>query len=287
MVKAKPNRPELLPLEHQAWRTLIEKRAGLDFGETRTTYLSRRLWERMQLQGIVNYLDYYNYVVFNPKGQSEWGELAEILVTGETSFFRHKPSFDVLTNYVLPELIRKKVADQPFNLWSAGCSTGEEPYSLAIALLEKVNPLVYPFKVWGTDISETVLAKARQGYYQPSVLRSTPSDYLKKYFLKIESREGAIYQISDTVKQLVQFTSFNFKELDRCLLKDQDIIFCQNVLIYFSADYRMTVVTELCQRLRPGGFLFLGPGEVVGLQVKGIQTVRLPDAIIYQRTEGI
>ncbi|MEW6735266.1 MAG: protein-glutamate O-methyltransferase CheR [Acidobacteriota bacterium] len=271
--------------EHQVWREFVERRCGIDFGETRIDYLCMRLWERMRLREMTNYNYYYHYVAFNPQGEQEWNELVELLVTKETSFFRHQPSFKALQDYVLPQLIslRQSQGVNSLNIWSACCATGEEPYSLAMVLLKSIEPDLIQLKVLGSDISKTALEYARIGRYKPTAIRSMPIDYQKNYLFEVEDRQGSYYQVHDNVKAITQFSQFNFKQLDECWIKDQDVIFCQNVLIYFRPEYRIAAVEQLCQRLKPGGFLFLGPGEIVGLKLPGIEASHLENSSVYQR----
>lgn len=284
MWEALEKRPEMSRTEHEIWRDFIEKRCGIDFGETRLSYLCRRCWERMRKCGISSYYEYYNYVAFNPNGTQEWKELLELLVTRETSFFRHMASYEVLAEQILPRLISEKYreGDNTIQFWSAGCCTGEETYSLAMVLMEFVQSPLLRLKGYGSDISEVAMEKARQGRYKVNALRSMPARYHK--YLSLEKEQGEeYYQVSDKLKQMVGFRYLNLREVDQHWLSGQDIIFCHNILIYFTPESRVEVVEELCRRLKPAGFLFLAPGDMVGLKLSGIKPVRIDDTLIYQR----
>jgi chemotaxis methyl-accepting protein methylase len=294
-------RPSPSALEYEVWRELIWQRCGLYFTESRIRFLSQRLRERMRLRRSKSYSEYYHYVAFNPEGEGEWEELLELLLNKETGFFRHLPSFEALTGHVLPRLMRdkQKYGVNTITLWSAGCSTGQEAYSLAMAFLERyLEPVKGPVlntaegmadshlwqvKVTGSDISQRALDKARRGRYKPYEVRYMPALYRKNYLTVVEDAQNVFYQVGDRVRELVRFGNLNLSDPDSYWISAQDVIFCQNVLIYFKPESRIEIVRRLCQRLNPGGYLFLAPAEVVGLKLPGVQPVRLPDSLIYQR----
>jgi chemotaxis methyl-accepting protein methylase len=284
MWEALEKRPEMSRTEHEIWRALIEKRCGIDFGETRLSYLCRRCWERMRKCGINSYHEYYNYVAFNSHGAEEWKALLELLVIRETSFFRHTTSYEVLAEQILPRLISEKYRqrDNTIQFWSAGCCTGEETYSLAMVLMEFAQSPLLRLKGCGSDISEVVMEKARRGRYKANALRSMPARYNKYFTLEKEQGEE-YYQVSDKVKNIVEFRYLNLREVDHHWLSGQDIIFCHNILMYFTPESRVEVIEELSRRLKPTGFLFLAPGDMVGLKLSGIKPVRIDDTLIYQR----
>ncbi len=299
--------PEMTPLEYEVWREFIRQRCGLYITENRLRFLRQRLWERMTRHGVRSYSEYYHYVAYNTQGDEEWNELLELLLNQETGFFRHLPSYNALTGHVLPELLREKrkrgVSQVAF--WSAGCSTGQEAYSLAMAFLETVAPTPPPLplpspkvgggeraggrgegwqlKVTGTDISLRALHKARRGQYKAYEVRLLPNRYRDRYLTAVAGEREATYQIVEPVRALTQFGPANLADPRTGWVSAQDVIFCQNVLIYFSPESRGELVWRLCQRLNPGGYLFLAPAEAVGLQLPGVQPVRLPDSLIYRR----
>lgn len=271
--------------EHLMWREFIEKRCGLDFGETRLEYLCRRLWERMQARGMKTYTEYLMYLSFNSDGETEWARLTESLVVGETSFFRHEGSFLALRQRVIPELIARKqhAGNQALTMWSAGCSTGQEVYSMVMTALDLIDPRKIQIKALGTDINETVLEKARLGQYSPLAVRSLPLVYRTKYLTEHRHNRDTVYQMNETVRSYTRFGLHNLKTIEHSPIPDQDVIFCQNALIYFTPEFRTTVVSELCRCLNPGGYLFLAPGEIVGFKLPGIENVRVEDSLVFQR----
>jgi len=302
----KPNSvlpPEMSNLEYEVWREFIQQRCGMYFSENRLYSLRQRLWERMRLRKTYNYSEYYHFVAYNSEGKEEWEELLETLLNQETGFFRHPPSFEALTGVALPELMRakQKAGVKTITMWSAGCATGQEPYSLAMAFLETTAPKSFqqrgnaiPFsseqslgrwqvKVSASDISQRALERARRGRYKPHEVRFMPEHYREKYMFTINENGNTIRQVNDQARDLVQFGQINLHDPATYWISAQDVIFCQNVLIYFNPEKRLEVVSRLCQRLNPGGYLFLAPAEVVGLKLPGIQSVRLTDVLVYQR----
>jgi len=289
--------PEISTLESEIWQEFIWKRCGMYFTQNRLGFLCRRLWERMQIRHIRGYSEYYYYVAFNSDGEKEWQELLALLLNHETSFFRHKPSFAALTKYVLPRLMKEK-EKHGVNIitgWSAGCSTGQEVYSMVMTIQEIIGSSSasvngthgqsWQIKITGSDISPTALDKARRGQYKSHELRHLSGYYRDEYMTLLGERQNEydIYQFNDRVRTMAQFGQLNLHDPSNYWVSAQDIIFCQNVLIYLKPETRDEIVRRLCQRLNLGGYLFLAPAEVVGLKLPGVEPVRLSDVLIYQR----
>jgi chemotaxis methyl-accepting protein methylase len=240
-----------------------------------------------------SYWEYYNNILFHPHGDREWQVLLELLLNHETSFFRHQPSYEALVTHVLPTLSRDPQRGRTFSLWSAGCATGQEAYSLAITCLEAQLTQDCQVKILASDISQQALDKARGGQYKRHELRQLPEYYRQHYFTVGHEGGTLIYEVAERVRTLVEFRYINLCDPKTFPMPPlpglrgygggMDVIFCQNVLIYFSRESRIEIVQRLCQYLRVGGYLLLGPAEIVGLQLPGIQSVRLTDALIYQR----
>lgn len=277
--------PELSAAEYALWRELIWQRCGLYFSENRRRFLRERLWGRMRAGGVECYAEYYRFVAHNAQGASEWRHLLENLVVNETSFFRHPPSYASLTARILPELLRVKRerGEQMLRMWSAGCSSGQEAYSLAIAFLEMPDARSWRLKVTGTDISQTALAKARRGSYRAHELRDLPDLFRERHFIMSKDTHGTLYNVADSVRKLVDFRTANLVAGDDLHLHMQDVIFCQNVLIYFKPESRAEVVRGLCARLNFGGFLVPAPAEIIELDLPDIEPVRVQDTLIYRR----
>jgi chemotaxis methyl-accepting protein methylase len=282
-------RPEMSPSEYEIWRELVSQRCGIYFTPSRQHFLQARLWERMQVQQIKSYNAYYQYVLYNPHGSQEWAQVLDLLLNNESSFFRHTPSFAALTDHVLPTLMREKRRQNMnmLSMWSAGCANGQEAYSLAMAFYETAvsdEARLWQTKVWGSDISQKSLRKAKNGRYKSYDVRTMPDDLQRKYMTMVTVGHETFYDVIPAVKRLVHFMELNFTNPDAYTIMGQDVIFCQNVLIYFQPAERLKIVKKLCQRLAPGGYLFLAPAEVVGLKVAGIQSLRFDESLVYQRT---
>ena len=278
-------RPEISELEFELWRDLIEARCGTRFTETRMLYLTRCLWQRMREVGVKSYGDYYRRVVYGAVGEGEWEVLLELLLNRETGFFRHPPSYQALTTRVIPELVaaRSRQGIRALTFWSAGCSTGQEPYSLAMVLRSSTDATRWEVKVCGSDVSETALAEARRGCYKAAAVQAVPPEYRDRFLTVSENGTGVCYRISSELRAIVQLGKLNLTQPATYWVGEQDVIFCQNVLIYFRPERRVEVVGELVRRLRPGGYLFLAPGEVVGLKLPGVKSVHFDNSLAYQR----
>jgi type IV pilus assembly protein PilK len=285
-VRTYERKPEIAVRERDLWRDLVEERCGLYFAESRMHHLQACLWERMRALGMSSYLDYRHYIASAAEGAKEWEALLQILVNCETSFFRHEPSFRSLV-YVLPEIVRekRKRSGCNLNLWSAGCSTGQEAYSMAMTALATANLEPCRLHVRGSDISETVLEKARRGRYSARAVRGIPELVRKRYLSEGHSGLEPFYEINAQLRGVVEFTSINLMKPAAYGGGLHDVIFCQNVLIYFREAVREEIAHRLARRLSPGGVLFFGPGEMAGLKLPGVQTVRLDGSPAYQRVE--
>ncbi len=276
--------PELSAAEYALWRDLIRQRCGLFFPESRLRFLRGRLWERMRLRGFTCYGEYYRFVTHNPKAAAEWEQLLELIVVGETSFFRHAPTYEALTGGVLPELLNRKRerGQTTVAFWSAGCAGGQEAYSLAIRFFETPDTNSFRARVTGTDISQNALATARRGSYRPHQMRGLTDGLRDRYFTTTKDARGSLYTVAARVAESVKFLAGNLAD-DDLHLPSQDVIFCQNVLIYFELESRAAIVRRLTTRLGPGGFLFTAPAELIGLELPEIEPVSISDTLIYRR----
>jgi type IV pilus assembly protein PilK len=281
-------RSDLTELDQALWGELIRQRCGLAFSESRLGILRHALDKRVKRRGLKSYNDYYHYVLFHKWGELEWQNLLELLVNRETSFFRHLPSFTALTSYVLPRLLTGKTKSgvSLFNGWSAGCSNGQEAFSLAMALLDAAQAPHWHVRVSGTDISVQALKRARRARYQLFETRQIPEPFRSKYLRMARDGRHIWHQVAEDVQAAVQFTPFNFMDAESYGVVAYDVIFCQNVLIYFHPDDRPAVVRRLSERLLPGGYLFLGPAEMPEMDLPELEPVHLPDAVLYRRTNG-
>lgn len=254
---------DMTATEFRDWQTLLEERTGVVLNERRRSFLQTNLSARMRELGVMDYATYYRQVTDGPRGAVEWSTLLDRLTVQETRFFRHRPSFEVLESY-LRERLQQGVT-QPWELWSVGCASGEEPYSLAISAAEVLRESEHPdhFGVTGTDISLNALSKARDGQYGARRLEQLDADLCQRYFL---AQDDGRFKVVPNLAARVCCARLNVLELAKAPMSGMDVIFCQNLLIYFRRWRRREILNRLAERLVPGGLLVVGVGEVAGWQ---------------------
>lgn len=239
------------------FRDLIYTECGVSLGNEKRAFLESRLRRRMDELGIRSAYEYY-CLVTGPSKAQELPSLLDSLMICESSFFRNLPQFELLKDVVLPELVARKVkaGTRILRVWSAGCSTGQEPYSAVITLLESLpNRESWTLRVFASDLSFTALERAHYGLYRADQLKGVDPSYIAKYFRS----ENGHYVIGDAVRERVVFDYHNLKNDNG--LRGLDIIFCRNVMIYFDAEEQRRLITRFANCLVPGGFLFLGHAE--------------------------
>lgn len=281
----------------------IYQRSRLSFTGHKKAVLRQRLEERMTRLQLPDLAAYWDYVQANPH---EEPLLFDLLTTNETVFFRNGKQFDYLRQRILPflegergqDVIRSWGNDRPISPQSimklrilcAGCSTGEEPYSVAMTLLEALKyPKAWDIEILAGDLSESCIAFAVAGHYESTRLKGLPAAYLEKYMER--TADGAM--VKDEVKRLVRFCRLNLGNIINgeafpgypCDFAGFDVIFCRNVMIYFSAEAQQQLVDTLSRSLRPGGFLFTGDAEPLHLYDHDLETVREAGCLIYRKTE--
>ncbi len=250
--------------EFRDWQALLEERTGVVINEQRRAFLQTNLTARMRELGVDDYTSYYRQVTDGPRGAVEWSTLLDRLTVQETRFFRHRPSFEVLESYLRGRLVTDE-SPQPLALWSVGCPSGEEPYSMAICVTETLGEFGSDrqFGVTGTDISLSALNKAREAVYGARKLEQMDSDLCERYFL---AQGDGRYKVVPDLAARVCAARLNVLELAKAPQSGMDVIFCQNLLIYFRRWRRREILNRLAERLAPGGLLVVGVGEVVGWQ---------------------
>lgn len=239
------------------FRQYLENRAGMYIDDSKQNSFKISLDTRMNMLSIKDYSAYYSLITTNAFGRKEFDELLDLVLIRETFFFRDERQLCVLTKNVLPELLERK-RGQEIKIWSAGCATGEEPYSIAMAILENFHPGSGNVSVYATDISPENLERAKEGVYSKSAMRAIDKAVLNRYFIQ---REGQYY-INDQIKQRVRFDTLNLIEPNIYPETGSfDIVFCKNVIIYFRLETVKTVIRKFYNILTPGGYLFLGHSE--------------------------
>ncbi|MBK7580322.1 MAG: protein-glutamate O-methyltransferase CheR [Myxococcales bacterium] len=273
-------RPRLEPDVFHLLRDLINAHAGLEFHDDSLYAFERRLSERVAALSLTGFNEYYQYLRLASGGIAELDEVIELLTTKETYFFRQEYQLRALTEEVLPELARVNQRVRRLAIWSAGCATGEEAYTLAMCVLETKLFEGWEVRVIGSDISKRSVASARRGVYRPNAFRSTPPAVRRTYF---EERPDGSH-ISESVKRLCHFGQLNLLEASRSSIVGRvDLVLCRNVLIYFDARSRAKVISNLYDRLLPGGFLLLGHSESLWNVSTAFELVHLRDDLVYRK----
>ncbi|WP_075186247.1 CheR family methyltransferase [Teredinibacter haidensis] len=253
--------PDLSDKQFDLWSKLLEDRAGICLSDQQRVFLQTQVTMRMRELGHSDYSQYYNRVVDGVSGMMEWSVLIDRLVVKETSFFRHRPSINCVRTYMEEQIASQKMADS-FEVWSVGCSSGEEPYSLSMVINDtydsaKLDPY---YGVTATDISRAALTIARNGIYPQRKVEMMEPDIRQRYFTQ---QDNGRYQVSPELQDRVCFNHANVLNINEMPNIMQDVIFCQNLLIYFRRWLRHEIMNAFVERLKPGGLLVVGLGEVV------------------------
>ncbi len=268
--------------EFRQIRDLVYQVSGLHFNQDSKYLLERRLGKRLQVLQLKNYKDYYYYLRYNKDKDQEFTEVINTLTTNETYFFREDFQLKTFTKEILPEIYAKKEQkeDRKIRIWSAGCSSGEEPYTIAMLMLDMPMFNNWQIDIIGTDISQRVLQVARKGIYGPSSFRSTDPSYKKRFFTECEGK----YRICDRAKNLISISYLNLFDLPRvALLGKFDVIFCRNVIIYFDLAAKKKVIESFYSRLKPEGFLLLGHSESLMNISNSFELRHFQHDMVYQR----
>ncbi|MEJ5300863.1 MAG: protein-glutamate O-methyltransferase [Thermodesulforhabdaceae bacterium] len=244
---------------------LIYEAAGINIHEGKKPLLQARLSKRLRATGIKSFEDYYRYLT-NPNNFAEFINFIDAISTNLTYFFREEQHFVFLEEVVLPELVYKKEKehDRRIRMWSAACSSGEEPYSIAMCVLEYLEkrPVKpgWDFKILATDISTRVLRLAISGVYSGERVQKVPPALRQKYFEKIRQNNEHVYQVSNKLKDVVVFRRLNLKE-PYPFKGPFEVIFCRNVMIYFDKPTQQDIINRMASYLAPGGYFFVGHSE--------------------------
>ncbi len=258
-------------------RMLIEERTGICFDESRERFFSTRVREHLRVKGMERGADLLRSM---RKSNVEYESLLERLLTQETSFFRYPGVFEAFERRVLPELHVKKFWKNPrtLRIWSAGCSTGEEPYSIAITILDSLSFAdSWNVEILATDVGRQALKHAEHGIYSGRSISSVTEKQLTNHFAPV--RNGR--QVKPRLRKMVSFAPMNLAS--PVYVGRMDLIFCMNVLIYFSEERRHAVVQRFYNTLEPGGYLFLGHSESISKMPVKFQAIVLNDCILYRK----
>ncbi len=263
----------------------IHNEFGIKMPDSKKVMLESRLQKRLRCLGIQSFPEYCDFL-FSPEGMNnELIHMIDVVTTNKTDFFREPNHFDYLVQKTLPVLMTGRGAgiNNTLMVWSAGCSTGEEPYTLAMVLsefAEKCPGFRFRYMILATDISTRVLDKAKQAIYDHERVEPIPMSMKKKYLLKSRNRSNDLVRITPALRESVRFRRLNFIDGDFGMREPMDIIFCRNVLIYFDRPTQEMILNRFFRHLRPGGYLFLGHSETLhGMDVPLVQVA----PTIYRR----
>lgn len=259
---------------------LIYARTGIVLRASKVDFLSRRVLSRLKALDLTTVKDYIRYLNFERDG-SELEVLVETVTIGETYFFRDYPQLQLLAEEVIPGLTEETGRAQKLSILCAGCSTGEEPYTLAIILREILEGVEeWHLRIDGLDINTVSLEKARTATYTDHALRETPYLYRDRYF----SRQGDLHRLDPEIRDMVGFKRVNlFDSAQMAHLRAYDIVLCRNVLIYFDRDSAGQVMECFYKAMNPGGVIFLGSSESVGRVSSLFEMVRLGGSFVYRK----
>lgn len=271
--------------EFAGFAKLIYQECGIFLKDSKITLLSNRLRKRLIALNLKTFQEYYNYIQTLKDKTKEIEELIDVVSTNETYFFRNERHFDALMQKSFPDIAAKK-KDKTLTIWSAGCSTGEEPYTIAICLLESKH--LFPgwkLQILATDIAYSVLDFAKEGCYSGRRIEKVPPALLKKYFTQ-DAQHPEIYAVNDDVKSLVKFSAINlFKD---AFPQNVDIIFCRNVMIYFDREHQRTLVANFYKSVsKQYGYFYIGHSETLHAISEDFLYVKLLDSPVYVPKERI
>lgn len=245
------------------WSQLLETRTGMLLVERQRPYLQAQISMRMRELNCDDYSDYFQFVVTGLEGMAEWSILVDRLVVNETSFFRHRPSIEFIRSFLQHRIDAGDTLPN-FDVWSLGCSSGEETYSLAMVIndcFELANLQPY-YGITGTDISTRALAIAKLARYNERQLEQVTPEEAQRYLEPVETNNGRKQsQVSAKLRDRICFSQGNILNISKMPVVQMDIIFCQNLLIYFRRWLRRDILNNLVERLKPGGVLIIGLGE--------------------------
>ncbi len=260
----------------------IYKKSGIKFEDKKRYFINKRVEKRLNEMGLETVRDYLRFLKFKDDGD-EFQSLMNLLTVNETYFFREFGTLETFAEHCLTEITERKAAANDYNLriWSAGCSTGEEPYTLAIIVREMLENLPrWNVEILASDIDENVLAKAIDAKYDDRSLKDVPDEYYKKYF----NTTGGYHVPTAEIRNMVNFEHLNL--MDRVMMRKKrgfDFIFCRNVLIYFDEISRKQVVDHYYISMNRGGYIFLGHSESVGRITTAFSMKRMGNNVVYYK----
>lgn len=272
--------PTISDLDFEKFREFFYRKTGIQFEPSKRYFVDKRLVERIELTDSGSFRNYFTMLRFEASGE-ELQHLTNLMTVNETYFFREEYQFKCLVRSILPDIVSRKKDDSPIRIWIIPSSSGEEPYSIALYLLEYWAGIKdWNVEIISSDIDTRILADARRGSYSQRSVQHLPDVLLRKYF----QRAGDGYQICDDLRDAVEFTRVNLSDRnDTRAYRDFDVVFCRNLLIYFDDVSRKAAAETLYDAMRPGGFVCLGHSESMSRFSSLYKVRKFPDAIVYQK----
>ncbi|MFZ5774578.1 MAG: CheR family methyltransferase [Thermodesulfobacteriota bacterium] len=274
--------PTLSDRDFNRFSSFIYEVCGIKLPPIKKTMLASRLQKRLRVLEMSSYKEYLDYVL-SPEGQAkELYHMIDVVSTNKTDFFREPQHFDVMNARVLPEFVERYRFREGFQhkltVWSAGCSTGQEPYTLAMVLQEfcEKNP-TFDFEILATDICTQALAAAEEAIYSDDVVAPVPTILRHKYLMKGKGHHAGFHRVVPELRRKVSFKRLNFMDRDFGISKKMDIIFCRNVIIYFDRPTQQLLFEKFYRQFAPGGYLFTGHSE--SLEAIGNRMERIDSAV--------
>jgi len=278
----RPDEPVTLSDEmFRLLRDFFHDYCGIFFDEGSKYLFEKRLARRLKVLHIGDFKEYYRFLRYDRRKEEELVNVMDVLTVNETYFFREQRQLDAFSKEILPELREKRHKTRRIRIWSAGCSTGEEPYTLAMLVMEDPAFNGWDVQILGSDINQRVLGVARLGVYRQNSFRTINDYYLRKYF---EPEEDGSYRIVDNVKRYVSFGNLNILDPVKVrLLEPMDIVFCRNVVIYFDLSAKKKVIAHFHDRLADAGWLLLGHSESLMNISTAFALRHLKHDMVYQK----
>jgi chemotaxis protein methyltransferase CheR len=272
--------PAITEEEFKRLGEFLYRRTGMVFGQAKRFYTERRVADRMAATGSATFASYFARLRSDIRGEVE--QFINAFTVNETYFYREDHQLRCLTSDLLPDRIRRRAKSDPIRIWSAPCSTGEEPYSLAIWLLENWSEVdAWNIEIVGSDIDTRTLQDAEAGIYGKRALMRLTPELIERYFTPLPDER---WQILDDLRESVRFTPINLQDPADVRAHGRfDVIFCRNVLIYFDDASRRVAAENLYEALNPGGFICLGHSESMSRISPLFEACRYADAIVYRR----
>jgi chemotaxis protein methyltransferase CheR len=272
--------PSISDEDFLKFREFFYRRTGISFDSSKRYFVDKRLVERIEVTRTGTFRSYFTLLRFQASGE-ELQQLTNLMTVNETYFLREEYQFRCLVDSILPEIVLHRTSPAPIRIWCIPSSSGEEPYSVAMYLLENWRGITdWNVEIISSDIDTSILRRARAGRYSARSVQQVPAAWLLKYF----KRAGDEYQLSNDIREAVEFTRVNLSEpADTVAYRNFDVIFCRNLLIYFDDLSRQTAAEIFYEALNPGGFICLGHSESMSRISSLFKVRKFPEAIVYQK----